>query len=191
MSNPISIAAFARLRKVSVDTVKQYIEEGKLDKAIVRNPKTGHRKIDPVAAEAELAANTDSSNTHSAENGRRSSSKPPQERPKEAERERDDGGLSYIELKKKREAVKLQQEAIRLRIMKGELVEKESVHNVLFAFGKQVRDSITSVPDQIVDSLMACRTRTEAHKMLTDALEDALRELSSAGELRFPNKRGN
>ena len=188
MSKPISIAAFARLRKVSVDTVKQYIEHGQLNEAIVRNPKTGYRTIDVEVAVKELAANLDTTNTHSAANGRGENSPPPQEGGA-VEREKP-GGLSYIDLKKKREEVKLQQEAIRLRIMKGELVEKESVYTVLFNFGKQVRDSITSVPDQIIDSLMACKTRTEAHKMLTDALEDALRELSSGGELRFPNKKG-
>jgi hypothetical protein len=183
---PISIAAFARRRGVSRDTVVQYMDEGKLMKAIFKDPKTGYRKIYPEAGDRELARNMDSTNAHSAANGggavrSRVSTQPAEE----GENEERGGGLSYIELKKKRAMVQLQQDAIRLRRMKGELVDKDTVYKALFQFGKMLRDSVLAVPDQITDTVMAAQTRTEVHRIITESLEDSLRQLSEAGNLQF------
>lgn len=61
----------------------------------------------------------------------------------------------------------------------GKLIKKEKVYKSFFEFGTQVRESIQSVPDRVVDLMLACTSRNEAHELLSAELARALETLSS------------
>lgn len=60
----------------------------------------------------------------------------------------------------------------------GELVAKDEVYRELFSKGKAVREAILSVPDRIIDDLMASRSRAEAHSVLLKELNRSLEGLT-------------
>lgn len=60
----------------------------------------------------------------------------------------------------------------------GSLVEKEAVYRELFRAGKELRTALMSIPDQIIDDVLACNTRNEAHALLSKTIAQTLEMLS-------------
>lgn len=175
---PISIRKFARMRNVAHPSVINWINTGRIQKGVVvPNPKTGHRKIIASIAIEELNQTDDPDKDHLRENGGGS---PP---------ERAAGGSAAIpalaKIKAQKEAILMQKAAIELRKMKGELVEKENVYNTLFEFGKLLRENILAIPDRLADEVFAAKTRAEVHRVLSEALNRALEDLSDADKLNL------
>lgn len=86
--------------------------------------------------------------------------------------------LTLNDIKKQQAAVDLDRKTLELETLKGTLVAKDEVYTELFEFAQKVRRRLQAVPSRIVDELLAARTRPEALKMLTEAIDEALTELS-------------
>jgi hypothetical protein len=63
---------------------------------------------------------------------------------------------------------------IELKEKQSKLVDKKQVYMALFEAGKEVKSSIMSVPDRIIDAVFSAKSRNEAHTILTKALIEAL-----------------
>ena len=87
-------------------------------------------------------------------------------------------GRSLVEIKKMQAEIRLQMDAIELRKAKGELVDKKKVYAQLFAMGQEVRSAFQAIPDRVTDTVLAARDRADAHKILSDAIAEALTHLS-------------
>lgn len=89
------------------------------------------------------------------------------------------GDSTYAEAKRVREILQAQIVAIELKEKKGELIHKESAQKQLFTFGQNVRISLTSIPDRVIDEILASNTRQEAHLILSTAIFNALEEITN------------
>lgn len=89
---------------------------------------------------------------------------------------------TYAEALRKDLIIKANLNALKLRMKEGEVVEKSKVYKELFAFGKQIRLRFQSVPDRVIDDVLAAPGRNEAHLILFNAISDILEELTGIGE---------
>lgn len=89
---------------------------------------------------------------------------------------------TYAEALRKDLIIKANLNALKLRMKEGEVVEKSKVYKELFAFGKQIRLRFQSIPDRIIDDVLAAPGRNEAHLILFNAISDVLEELTGTGE---------
>lgn len=89
---------------------------------------------------------------------------------------------TYAEALRKDLIIKANLNALKLRMKEGEVVEKSKVYKELFAFGKQIRLRFQSIPDRIIDDVLAATGRNEAHLLLFNAITDVLEELTGIGE---------
>lgn len=89
---------------------------------------------------------------------------------------------TYAEALRKDLIIKANLNALKLRMKEGEVVEKSKVYKELFAFGKQIRLRFQSVPDRVIDDVLAAPGRNEAHLILFNAITDILEELTGIGE---------
>ena len=61
----------------------------------------------------------------------------------------------------------------------GQLVPIDKVNSVLFGYGQEIRNAFESVPDRIIDRILAvAEKRHEARKILVDEIHDTLELLS-------------
>ncbi len=67
---------------------------------------------------------------------------------------------------------------LEMKEKQGVLVDREQVYKALFVAGQEVRSALQAVPDRMIDSILAARSRNEAHKLLADAIADALEQLA-------------
>jgi hypothetical protein len=89
---------------------------------------------------------------------------------------------TYAEALRKDLIIKANLNALKLRMKEGEVVEKSKVYKELFAFGKQIRLRFQSIPDRIIDDVLAAPGRNEAHMIVFNAISDVLEELTGIGE---------
>lgn len=62
---------------------------------------------------------------------------------------------------------------------KGELVPIDKVNSVLYGYGQEIRNAFESVPDRIIDRILAvAEKRHEARKILVDEIHDVLKLLA-------------
>lgn len=71
-----------------------------------------------------------------------------------------------------------------LRERKGELIEKRKADQEYYAAGQVVRVALQSIPDKIIDNILAAQTRMEAHGVLTAAIIEALESLAKPVEIK-------
>lgn len=81
-----------------------------------------------------------------------------------------------------RAAIKLQMDSMELQKKKGQLVEKDKVNKELFEAGKEIRETLLTIPDRIVDDMLAADNRNEAHTLLYKEIEMSLEKLSRMEE---------
>lgn len=89
---------------------------------------------------------------------------------------------TYAEALRKDLIIKANLNALKLRMKEGEVVEKSKVYKELFSFGKQIRLRFQSIPDRVIDDVLAAPGRNEAHMILFNAISDVLEELTGTGE---------
>lgn len=63
--------------------------------------------------------------------------------------------------------------------LNGTLVKKDTVFKELFQLGSEMRAKMQSIPDKVIDNIMAAKTRGEAHKILYDEITKSLEALSA------------
>lgn len=186
----ISVREFSRRIGCSDVAVHKAIKSGKIVKGVSKG-KNGWPVINPDIALAEWGKNYDPSYaSHDAirsafEGGVKPTPKPKKEKPTETETEsappprapeqigaHDSGSMA---------AAKRAQAIFKAKIMEIELKEKQSkvvdkgqVYMALFEAGKEVKASIMSVPDRVIDAIFSAPSRNEAHTILTKALIEAL-----------------
>lgn len=66
----------------------------------------------------------------------------------------------------------------------GIYVEKEKVYSALFEFGKYIRTAFQAIPDRVIDNVLAAKSRSEAHSILSDAIYKTLENLTSTPTLK-------
>lgn len=174
MGNRISIKQFARDLGISDVAVHKAIKSGKIEHGLVRDEKN-RPWIIPDIAMAEWGNKFDPNyvRSHQLADKLLGSKSEEQEHPETP------GKRSTAELKRLLSEVRLQKEAIELRRMKGELVEKAQVYSNLFAYGQEVRQHFEMLPDRTIDAILAARSRAEAHEVLTVAIGEALHAMSN------------
>ena len=89
------------------------------------------------------------------------------------------GGSSYGDAKRVGEILRTQMVALDLKERKGELVSKDEVYKQLFAYGQQLRNAFNTIADRHIDSILASKSRAEAHSILTSAIYDLLEGVTS------------
>jgi hypothetical protein len=93
--------------------------------------------------------------------------------------------LSYNEARRYRENCAAKLAAMDVEERVGTMVKKSEVTSVLFAFGQQVRTNILSIPDRVIDNILAAKSRAQAHSILYSALQGSLEDLTSEKDFDF------
>jgi len=65
----------------------------------------------------------------------------------------------------------------------GVYVERDKVYSQLFEFGKHLRVALQSIPNRVVDNMLAARSRNEAFNILSEAINETLEQLTAAPTL--------
>lgn len=179
----ISIREYSRRKGCSDTAVRKAIKSGKIVHGVVKV--NGFPKINPVIADAEWKFNYDPSYA---------------DRPSKNEKLQNDlmsgGGSndfgnvdesqivnssrkkSLTDLKRDAAEVKLASEVLKLKQIKGQLVDKDKVHKALFDIGQIIRTRLQSIPDRVIDEILSAQSRNESHSILFNAISDALEDLS-------------
>lgn len=175
MSELISVREFARRVGCSDVAVHKAIKSQKIVKGFVYG-KDGKGKIDPEVAAQEWGKNFDPNYTSNPKLRQTIGEAAGSSIPEDSVATR--SGSSIADAKRAQAILKAKLLDIELKEKQGKLVDKALVYQSLFAAGQEVRAAILAVPDRIIDTLMACDTRNEAHTMLLGALIDALETVS-------------
>lgn len=62
------------------------------------------------------------------------------------------------------------------------LVPRSQVDKEFFDVGARVRSAMQAIPDKLIDLILACKTRPEAHSILSGGITEALEHLVLTGE---------
>ena len=93
--------------------------------------------------------------------------------------------LSYAEARRYRENCAAKLAAMDVQQRTGELVRKDDVRAALFAYGQGLRTNLLSIPDRVIDNVLASKSRAEAHGLMYNALIDALIDLTTNKDFDF------
>jgi len=178
----VSIREYARSKGVSDTAVRKAIKSRKINGGY----DAATKKIIPEIADREwgdtIISVTPDSEPKAAAIANKAKDSEPGENVGSGEGIVLDKDETYAEALRKDLIIKANINALKLRMKEGEVVEKSKVYKELFAFGKQIRLRFQSIPDRIIDDVLAATGRNEAHMILFNAITDVLEELTSAGE---------
>jgi len=91
--------------------------------------------------------------------------------------------ITFSEARRRKEIYNAEIARITAYKEQGLYVEKEQVFMQLFEYGKQIRIALQSVPDRIIDNVMIAKNRHEGHQLITEAINEALEQLSKPPRL--------
>jgi hypothetical protein len=74
--------------------------------------------------------------------------------------------------------IKAQLDLLKLKTESGQLVNKEEVYKEIYAYGKEIRMSLQTIPDRIIDQLITM-DRNDAHQLLTQSINESLIKLTT------------
>lgn len=165
MSKPELITAneFAKRMGVSVPTVMRGIESGR----IASNKKGPRHEIDWVTQS--LAWNQNRTKPAKNQNPAWEPGPDQNEQPQQGL-----GGLKALSMK-----LQIERQKIIIAREKGILVPKAEVNEQLHKLGTEIRQSFQAIPTQVVDDVMAAKTRNEAHDIIARAIDRVLMDLSN------------
>lgn len=82
------------------------------------------------------------------------------------------------ELSTQKLRMEVEREEINLKKLKGEMIELKDIRSSLYDAGVEIRSSLLSVPDRIVDSILAATDRHEALQVMKNEFSSVLKTLS-------------
>lgn len=88
--------------------------------------------------------------------------------------------ISFSEARRKKEIYNAEIARITALKEQGLYIDREKVFKELFEFGKQIRLDFQSIPDQVIDLVLAAKTRYEAKNILSEAIHNTLEKLTAA-----------
>lgn len=88
--------------------------------------------------------------------------------------------VTIFEAKRKEAIYKAQLLELSVLERKKELISANKVYKALFDFTSHASSAILSIPDRIIDDLIASKSRSDAYNLLSTALNDALKKLSNS-----------
>lgn len=80
-------------------------------------------------------------------------------------------------------SIKAEQAELELEEKRGSLVKREEIDRALFAAGQEIRESFLTIPDRVIDNILACDTRAEAHAILMEAIATTLERLADPKDM--------
>ena len=92
--------------------------------------------------------------------------------------------MDYKAALKANEILEAHERKLKVRKMKGELVEKDLVYKVFFMKGQEDRAKFESIPERIIDEILAAKSRNQAYLILTKAIADALDATSKLPKIK-------
>jgi len=98
-------------------------------------------------------------------------------------------GPSKAELDRQLARIKLQKEAIELKKIQGSLLDKQKVYATLYGFGQELRTALMSLPDRVIDEILASPDRNVAHNKLTEAIAKELERMAEFQERELTSER--
>lgn len=182
----IPVTTFAKMAGVTDATVYKWIKEGKITEKSYGYNKANKAKISPIKAANDLLLRADMSNNNMLKIGERirtiagkQDAAPKPERKLTAEEAMNVPleELDYATAKTREQILKVKLMEVTLDEKNKVLVNAEDVRKRLFDYGAEIRTALTTVPDRIVDDLMACNTRGEAYLLLKGAIDAALQKI--------------
>ena len=193
MESTISIREYARRIGVTEAAVRRAIRTGKIVKGIIPNVKNGRPMVIQSIADREWAASY-TGKTNAApilkerfgfnDAGTPQASAVSITLPTNNEEEQDNLGAisnprTMRDAQLKEQIYKANMAEIKYNEALGKLVKKEAVYKKFFEFGTQVREAMQSIPDRVIDLILASSSRNEAHEILSAELSRALDTLSN------------
>lgn len=91
--------------------------------------------------------------------------------------------ITFSEARRRKEIYNAEIARITAFKEQGLYVEKENVYKQLYEFGKQIRIEFESMPDRIIDSILAAKSRHEGHTIMINAIQDVLNRLTNIPSL--------
>lgn len=88
-----------------------------------------------------------------------------------------------IEYKQNSGHIDMQRRAIELQRLMGKLIDKEQAYNILFEFGKGLRENLLALPNRSVDEIRTAPDRHSAVMIYEAAINEALRALTVPPDL--------
>lgn len=67
----------------------------------------------------------------------------------------------------------------------GILVKQDDVYRTLFGFGQELRSRLQAIPDRVIDEILACKSRNQAHLILYNAISTELEFISEMGNKKI------
>lgn len=93
---------------------------------------------------------------------------------------------SLAQAKRLQALLKVQQMKLELQKLQGSLIDKAATQRALHAAGEELKTAILTIPDRVIDDLMAQNTRADAYTLLHDVLADTLRAVAETLKRALP-----
>lgn len=202
-SELIAVSAFARMVHVDESTVREYIRSGRFStKAVKPNEKGINKMVGSVALREWKAfgGGLDKANKLQPKpkpgNPKKEPEKPGlnsgESEGKEVEEDENaesEPGVPNINKSKARtEFYKSQSAELEYKELLGDLIRKKDVEDQLFEFGNEIKKTLMSIPDLVVDKVMATKSRAIAHECIRAEIEAVLLKLTES--VKIEKKRG-
>lgn len=171
----MSMRAYANQRGVSPEAVSKAVRTGRI--STVTDAK-GKRWIDSDVADREWAANTNVAHKTTPTRAEAAGETTPAQQSEGSERELGSGAATYQKSKAMREAYMARLAGLEYQERLGKLISADKVKISAFNTARVVRDSILNIPDRIAAELASETDPHKVHTKLTEALIEALEELS-------------
>ncbi len=176
----LTISEYARRKGVSHTAVFRAIESGRIVKGLVIQA-NGRKGIIEAVADAEWTANTNSDH-HFSRYRTKGGSNATQVDTEETKAQ----SQSSLQAAKRAKAIfdaKLAE--LDYKKKSGVLVEREKVYKALYQFGQALRNELQSIPERIIDELLATDNRNEALTKLYDEIAASLDKMTKYESAEF------
>lgn len=183
MGKLIPIREYARKKGCSDTAVRKAIAAGKIVKGVIKEE--GKRPlIDPDIADKEWGKTFNPNYVSNPKLKKQFANEDDEDDEDEASEPKPDGD-SIAQIKRQHAKIKAQIDFLELKKMQGQLVEKDAVYRNLFAAGQEMREHFLSLPDKLIDNIMAAGTRNDAFLILYDGITAVLENLTDIQRRNF------
>lgn len=182
---PVSLRDFANMHGIPYSQVYRASKTNFFSTCSTVDAKTGKVWLYPEAAKRFWDEHRDHEKTANLAKGAAAINSRPGRKPRGAavppesvRPETGDPVESMAALKAQALRLKIQSDALDFQRKRGALVDKQKVYAGLFEIGKEIRLALLSIPDRVVDAMVAAPNRTEAHNILTREIHEMLERIS-------------